>query len=153
MCTNTYLGLCNLKWSCPDGVCEVHCVRQFGVVCKLQCTALWNPLLILTVPLHDTLPDLPTHSNSYKEPTIAAYYNQSSQLCATAHTPSCAAMPSIINQELCNSSGLSPHPSAYQKGYSFCLMVEASDHGYVLHTRRIHVTRYRRRYDMIWCKM
>jgi hypothetical protein len=27
--------------------------------------------------------------------------------------------------------------------YSFCLMVEASDHGYVLHTRRIHVTRYR----------
>jgi predicted SPOUT superfamily RNA methylase MTH1 len=24
----------------------------------------------------------------------------------------------------------------------FCLMVEASDHGYVLHTRRIHVTRY-----------
>jgi hypothetical protein len=34
-----------------------------------------------------------------------------------------------INQELEN--------------YSFCLMVEASDHGYVLHTRRIHVTRYR----------
>jgi hypothetical protein len=33
--------------------------------------------------------------------------------------------------------------------YSFCLMVEASDHGYVLHTRRIHVTRYRIRYDMI----
>jgi hypothetical protein len=29
------------------------------------------------------------------------------------------------------------------KNYSFCLMVEASDHGYVLHTRRIHVTRYR----------
>jgi hypothetical protein len=28
--------------------------------------------------------------------------------------------------------------------YSFCLMVEASDHGYVLHTRRIHVTRYRK---------
>jgi hypothetical protein len=28
-------------------------------------------------------------------------------------------------------------------------MVEASDHGYVLHTRRIHVTRYRIRYDMI----
>jgi hypothetical protein len=27
--------------------------------------------------------------------------------------------------------------------YSFCLMVEASDHGYVLHTRRIRVTRYR----------
>jgi hypothetical protein len=26
--------------------------------------------------------------------------------------------------------------------YSFCLMVEASDHEYVLHTRRIHVTRY-----------
>jgi hypothetical protein len=25
----------------------------------------------------------------------------------------------------------------------FCLMVEASDNGYVLHTRRIHVTRYR----------
>jgi hypothetical protein len=33
--------------------------------------------------------------------------------------------------------------------YSFCLMVEASDHGYVLHMRRIHVTRYRIRYDMI----
>jgi hypothetical protein len=30
-----------------------------------------------------------------------------------------------------------------KKCYSFCLMVEASDHGYVLHTRRIHVTRYR----------
>jgi hypothetical protein len=29
------------------------------------------------------------------------------------------------------------------KRYSFCLMVEASDHGYVLHTRRIHVTLYR----------
>jgi hypothetical protein len=28
-------------------------------------------------------------------------------------------------------------------------MVEASDHGYVLHTRRIHVTQYRIRYDMI----
>jgi hypothetical protein len=28
------------------------------------------------------------------------------------------------------------------KIYSFCLMVEASDHGYVLHTRRIRVTRY-----------
>jgi hypothetical protein len=27
-------------------------------------------------------------------------------------------------------------------------MVEASDHGYVSHTRRIHVTRYRIRYDM-----
>jgi hypothetical protein len=26
--------------------------------------------------------------------------------------------------------------------YIFCLMVEASDHGYVLHTRLIHVTRY-----------
>jgi hypothetical protein len=36
-----------------------------------------------------------------------------------------------------------------KKVYSFCLMVEASDHGYVLHTRRIHVTRYRIRYDMI----
>jgi hypothetical protein len=35
------------------------------------------------------------------------------------------------------------------KRYSFCLMVEASDHGYVLHTRRIHVTRYGIRYDMI----
>jgi hypothetical protein len=35
------------------------------------------------------------------------------------------------------------------KVYSFCLMVEASDHGYVLFTRRIHVTRYRIRYDMI----
>jgi hypothetical protein len=30
-----------------------------------------------------------------------------------------------------------------QRIKSFCLMVEASDHGYVLHTRRIHVTRYR----------
>jgi hypothetical protein len=28
----------------------------------------------------------------------------------------------------------------YVKVYSFCLMVEASDHGYVLHTRHIHVT-------------
>jgi hypothetical protein len=36
-----------------------------------------------------------------------------------------------------------------EKNYSFCLMVEASDHGYVLRTRRIHVTRYRIRYDMI----
>jgi hypothetical protein len=36
-----------------------------------------------------------------------------------------------------------------EKDYSFCLMVEASDHGYVLHTRRIHVTRYTVRYDMI----
>jgi hypothetical protein len=36
-----------------------------------------------------------------------------------------------------------------KKVYSFCLMVEASDHGYVLHTRRIHVTRYRIWYDMI----
>jgi hypothetical protein len=36
-------------------------------------------------------------------------------------------------------------PSSYEKVYSFCLMVEASDHGYVLHTRRIHVTRYRKR--------
>jgi ABC-type enterochelin transport system ATPase subunit len=32
---------------------------------------------------------------------------------------------------------------------SFCPMVEASDHGYVLRTRRsIHVTRYRIRYDI-----
>jgi hypothetical protein len=30
-----------------------------------------------------------------------------------------------------------------ENNYSFCLMVEASNHGYVLHTRRIHVTRYR----------
>jgi hypothetical protein len=29
-----------------------------------------------------------------------------------------------------------------KRSYSFCLMVEASDHGYVLHIRRIHVTRY-----------
>jgi hypothetical protein len=35
-----------------------------------------------------------------------------------------------------------------EKDNSFCLMVEASDHGYVLHTRRIHVTRYRIRYDI-----
>jgi hypothetical protein len=39
--------------------------------------------------------------------------------------------------------------SLQKKDYSFRLMVEASDHGYVLHTRRIHVTRYRIRYDMI----
>jgi hypothetical protein len=36
-----------------------------------------------------------------------------------------------------------------KKDYSFCLMVEASNHGYVLHTRRIHVTPYTIRYDMI----
>jgi hypothetical protein len=35
------------------------------------------------------------------------------------------------------------NPVAVNKKYSFCLMVEASDHGNVLHTRRIHVTRYR----------
>jgi hypothetical protein len=29
--------------------------------------------------------------------------------------------------------------SSIQKRYSFCLMVEASDHGYVLHTRCIYV--------------
>jgi hypothetical protein len=29
-------------------------------------------------------------------------------------------------------------------------MVEASDHGYVLHTRRIHVTRYRIRIQHQW---
>jgi hypothetical protein len=42
------------------------------------------------------------------------------------------------------------HPSIVgdEKIYSFCLMVEASDHGYVLHTRRIYVTRYRIRYDI-----
>jgi hypothetical protein len=34
--------------------------------------------------------------------------------------------------------------------YSFCLMVEASDHGYVLHTRHIHVTRYRIRIQHQW---
>jgi hypothetical protein len=39
--------------------------------------------------------------------------------------------------------------SMSNKSYSFCLMVEASDHRYVLRTRRIHVTRYRIRYDMI----
>jgi hypothetical protein len=33
--------------------------------------------------------------------------------------------------------------SYHEEKESFCLMVEASDHGYVLHTRRIHVTRYR----------
>jgi hypothetical protein len=46
--------------------------------------------------------------------------------------------------------------SGGKKDYSFCLMVEASDHGYVLHTRSKHVTRYRIRYDMISdirCKM
>jgi hypothetical protein len=45
-----------------------------------------------------------------------------------------------------------PHAAAtspQKKVYSFCIMVEASDHGYILHTRRIHVTRYRIRYDMI----
>jgi uncharacterized protein (DUF486 family) len=36
------------------------------------------------------------------------------------------------------------------KYYSFCLIVEASDHGYVLHTRRIHVTRYRIRIQHQW---
>jgi hypothetical protein len=41
------------------------------------------------------------------------------------------------------------YPIYGEKRYSFCLMVEASDHGYVLHTRRIHVKRYRIRYDMI----
>jgi hypothetical protein len=40
----------------------------------------------------------------------------------------------------------------WKKVYSFCLMVEASDHGYVLHTRRIHVTRYRIRYDIRYKK-
>jgi hypothetical protein len=34
--------------------------------------------------------------------------------------------------------------------YSFCLMVEAPDHGYVLHTKRIHVTRYRIRIQHQW---
>jgi hypothetical protein len=29
--------------------------------------------------------------------------------------------------------------TASKKRYSFCLMVEVSDHGYVLHTRRIYV--------------
>jgi hypothetical protein len=29
-------------------------------------------------------------------------------------------------------------------------MVEASDHGYVLHTRRTHVTRYRLRIQHQW---
>jgi hypothetical protein len=38
--------------------------------------------------------------------------------------------------------------SEKNKRYSFCLMLEASDHGYVLQTRRIHVTRYRIRYDI-----
>jgi hypothetical protein len=33
-------------------------------------------------------------------------------------------------------------PTIKRQEESFCLMVEASDHGYVLHTRRIHVTRY-----------
>jgi hypothetical protein len=34
--------------------------------------------------------------------------------------------------------------SVVKKVYSFCLMVEASDHGYVLHTRRYmsHGTEY-----------
>jgi hypothetical protein len=31
------------------------------------------------------------------------------------------------------------HATCKIKRYSFCLMVEASDHGYVLHTRRIYV--------------
>jgi hypothetical protein len=36
------------------------------------------------------------------------------------------------------------NPTAVNKKilHSFCLMVEASNHGYVLHTRHIHVTRY-----------
>jgi hypothetical protein len=37
---------------------------------------------------------------------------------------------------------LSSHTEKNKRSYSFCLMVEASDRGYVLHTRRIHVTRY-----------
>jgi hypothetical protein len=36
------------------------------------------------------------------------------------------------------------------KKESFCLMVEASDHGYVLHTRRIRFTRYRIRIQHQW---
>jgi hypothetical protein len=32
-------------------------------------------------------------------------------------------------------------------------MVEASNHGYVLHTRRIHVTRYRIQYDIRFTEM
>jgi hypothetical protein len=42
-----------------------------------------------------------------------------------------------------------------EKVYSFCLMVEASGHGYVLHTRRIHTCHKVQntiRYD-IRCKM
>jgi hypothetical protein len=41
------------------------------------------------------------------------------------------------------SSGVSSWSWDFRKSYSFCLMVEASDHGYVLRTRPIHVTRYR----------
>jgi hypothetical protein len=40
--------------------------------------------------------------------------------------------------------------SEQTKEKSFCLMVEASDHGHVLHTRRIHVTRYRIRIHHQW---
>jgi hypothetical protein len=41
------------------------------------------------------------------------------------------------------------HTKGNKKVYIFCLMVEALDHGYILHTRHIHVTRYRIRYGMI----
>jgi hypothetical protein len=42
------------------------------------------------------------------------------------------------------------NPYSEQKGYSFCLVVEASDHVYVLRRRRIHVTRYRKRIQHQW---
>jgi hypothetical protein len=65
------------------------------------------------------------------------------------HTEHHVSLPNttITNYEsFCKSNAL---VNAWNKRYSFCLMVEESDHRYVLHTRRIHVTRYRIRYDMV----
>jgi hypothetical protein len=42
------------------------------------------------------------------------------------------------------------HWFAVENKRYFCLMAEASDHGYVLHTRHIHVTRYRIRIQHQW---
>jgi hypothetical protein len=58
----------------------------------------------------------------------------------------------IISKQQISSSASRNFTNMYrecnvQKNYSYCFMVEASDHGYVLHTRRIHVTRTE--YNMI----
>jgi hypothetical protein len=56
-----------------------------------------------------------------------------------------------INTEYCSSLFEGPVKTAFSNmRKSFCLMVEASDYGYVLHTRRIHVTRYRIRIQHQW---